>query len=295
MDEAGADADENQLLTRARCGNRAAFDALVARCSRRVTGVLRRMIGNPADVADVFQESLTKAWQALPEFRGDARFATWLQSIAMRQSLDFLRGKKRYRAGALLYAQQECERTGTAAEVMALIGMPEFHFDVKEHIAYCFSCVGRSLDPELQAALLLRDVYDLSNDEAAAQLGISRSVLRHRVAEARDTMMQRYDRLCALVGKQGVCYQCEGLRAGAHEDRRGPDPRTALGAPDASRDEKWKTRLAIVRDAPLGEGPAASLHAKFLHYVEELEASLPNAVADDIPSAESCAPSGGIS
>lgn len=166
---------EPDLLARARSGDFAAFAALVTPVKGRIVAVLRRMIGNPDDVADVFQDSLTRAWGSLSGFRGDARFSTWLQSIAVRQGVDFLRAKKRYRAGALLYAQRECERTGAAAEVMAMVGAPDFHFDVNEHIAYCFSCVGRSLEPDRQAALLLREVYELSNEEAAEQLGVTRS------------------------------------------------------------------------------------------------------------------------
>ena len=284
---------EKSLLASARDGDRSAFDALIGACIPRLTAVLRRMIGNPDDVADVLQQSLLKAWGALAAFRGEARFATWLQAIAMRQALDFLREKRRYRAGALLFAQHECERTGAAAEVMAIVAGSDFHFDAHEHIAYCFGCVGRSLAPELQAALLLREVYELSNDEAAAQLGVSNSVLRHRVAEARETMMDRYDRLCALVGKQGVCYQCEGLRAGAHEERRGPDPRAALGPAKSTREEKWRRRLQIVRDAPLGEGVSARLHERFSRYVDRLEESLERTCdADDIPTREACVPPG---
>ena len=282
---------ENALVSNAQNGDHSAFDELVMGCAPRVRAVLRRMIGNPDDVADVFQDSLVKAWESLHAFRGEARFATWLHAIAVRQAIDFLRGKKRYRAGALVFAQQECERTGAAAEVMSIVASPDFSFDVNQHIACCFSCVGRSLDPELQAALVLREVYELTNDEAAKQLGISRSVLRHRVAEARETMMSRYDRLCALVGKQGVCYQCEALREGAHPERRGPDPRNVLGTADAPREEKWQQRMAIVREAPLGEGVSARLHDKFLRYVDDLEENLKTSTSsDDIPVDGSCGP-----
>ena len=281
------------LVADAQNGDHKAFDQLVKECAPRIRAVLRRMIGNPDDVADVFQDALVKAWKSLPTFRGEARFATWLQTIAMRQAIDFLRGKKRYRAGVLVFAQQECERTGAAAEVMSIVASPDFSFDVNEHIACCFSCVSRSLTPELQSALVLREVYELTNDEAAKQLGITHSVLRHRVTEARTTMMDRYDRLCALVGKQGVCYQCEALRQGAHPERRGPDPRGVLGAEDAPREEKWQHRMAIVREAPLGEGVSARLHDKFLRYVDDFEASLATSDspdADDIPTTASCGP-----
>ncbi|MBI3563070.1 MAG: RNA polymerase sigma factor [Gammaproteobacteria bacterium] len=282
---------ETSFIADAQNGNRSAFEKLVGECAPRIRAVLRRMIGHPDDVADVLQDTLVKAWESLQAFRGEARFATWLQTIAMRQAIDFLRGEKRYRAGALIYAQQECERTGAAAEVMSIVASPDFTFDVNEHIACCFSCVSRSLPPELQAALVLREVYELTNDEAAKQLGITRSVLRHRVSEARTTMMDRYDRLCALVGKQGVCYQCEALRQGASPQRRGPEPRGVLGAQSAPREEKWQQRMTIVRQAPLGEGVSTRLHDKILRSVDDVEAGVETDVSvDDIPTSTSCGP-----
>jgi RNA polymerase sigma-70 factor (ECF subfamily) len=82
---------------------------------------------------------------------------------------------------------------------------------VKEHVAYCFVCIGRSLPPDEQAALVLRDVMEFSGREAANVLGASESVLRHRLAAARQAMENRYEGLCALVSKTGMCHQCAGL------------------------------------------------------------------------------------
>lgn len=84
---------------------------------------------------------------------------------------------------------------------------PGFAFDVREHIAFCFTCVGRSLPPEQQAAIVLREVFEYSNREAARIAGVTESVLRHHLSAGRKSMKETYDGLCALVGKQGMCRQ----------------------------------------------------------------------------------------
>jgi RNA polymerase sigma-70 factor (ECF subfamily) len=110
---------------------------------------------------------------------------------------------------------------------------------VREHISYCYTCVGRSLPPDELAVLVLRDVVDMSAREAATALGVSDSVLRHRLAAARNSMQERFEGLCSLVSKTGVCYQCKGLQMIAPDDRK--------GGPIPDLDD-FIDRCAVVRD-----------------------------------------------
>jgi RNA polymerase sigma-70 factor (ECF subfamily) len=204
--------DSGSLLNKASGGDRAAFDDLARESLPKLRGVIWRMIGHPEDCEDVMQASLTKAWESIGTFAGRSQFSTWLVAIATRTAIDHLREQKRWRresqiAYANLCASEE-EMQGEIAQTMM---EPEFVFDAKEHIAYCFVCIGRSIAPDEQAALVLRDVMDFSNREAANILGISDSVLRHRLAAAREQMEKQYDGLCALISKTGICHQCEGL------------------------------------------------------------------------------------
>jgi RNA polymerase sigma-70 factor (ECF subfamily) len=116
---------------------------------------------------------------------------------------------------------------------------PDFAYEVREHISYCFTCVGRSLPPDELAALVLRDVVDMSAKEASTALGISDSVLRHRLAAARTAMQDRYEGLCSLVSKKGICHQCKGLQMIAPDDRKGGD------FPDL---DDFKDRCEVVRN-----------------------------------------------
>lgn len=256
-------ADASALAARAREGDRTAFETLIADALPRARSMVRRIAGNPADCDDIIQDATLKAWQAMSGFAGRARFSTWFVAIAARQAVDFLRRNKRWRTEAqVAYANLCAEDEALASEVGAAFADPEFSFEVREHIAYCFSCVGRSLPPDEQAALVLRDVAAMSAREAAEVLGVSQSVLGHRLSAARQSMQDKYEGLCALVNKAGICHQCAGLRAAAPEARRGGPP------PDVST---IADRIAAIRDIDPETGRMRPLHEVFWRRTVEIE------------------------
>jgi RNA polymerase sigma-70 factor (ECF subfamily) len=147
-------------------------------------------------------------------------------------------------------------------EAMGAIMAPEFSYEVREHIAYCFVCVGRSLAPDDQAALVLRDVMGMDTRRAAKTLEITESVLRHRLSAARKSMVETYDGLCSLVSKTGICYQCKGLREAAPEARRGEPVPTI---------DSMVERLAIVRNADIDTGKSQIMHDVFWQRTKAIE------------------------
>jgi len=247
---------EAALVQAARGGDRGAFEALCRDARQKLRGVLRKLVGHPDQTDDLMQEALTKAWFSLASFDGRSAFSTWLCRIGVNLALDFLRGQKRWRERAQVAYASECtSEPELAMEVGSTLMAPDFVYDVNEHIAFCFQCVGRSLEPELQAALVLREVLELGNQEAARELGLSEPVLRHRVSEARATMQAAFEGLCTLVSKTGVCYQCKGLREVVADPAHQGDP-----PPDGLRFER---RLEIWRQTPIDQGRAQALHDLF--------------------------------
>jgi RNA polymerase sigma-70 factor (ECF subfamily) len=216
-----ADTMEN-LIGRAAAGDAAAFDALVAPCMPKAKHIVQKMIGHPEDSEEVLQDAMLKAWKGMAGFQLRAQFSTWFISIAARTAIDFLRKQKRWRPEAqVAYANLCAQSEELSGEVLAHFAAPDFAYEAREHISYCFTSVGRSLPPDELAALVLRDIVDMSAKEASTALGISDSVLRHRLGAARSAMQDRFEGLCSLVSKTGICYQCRGLREIAAEDRRG--------------------------------------------------------------------------
>lgn len=257
---------ESQLVAQARAGDQAAFLRLLDPWRKPLYGYIYRMVTRAQDAEDLLQDVLVRVLENLPQFRGESRFKSWVFGIATHVCLDHLRRKKRWRVEAQLEGEQRAHADEQLFEqVRSTLSQPNFVFEIREHIAACFSCVARTLEPEEQAALMLREVLDFSAQEAAKILGVSEPVFRHRLGAARATMIRSYEGLCQLVNKEGACWQCRGLREVAPEANRGPDlvqievkPGVAL-TPDALFD----VRLEIVRSADLENGRTRPLHDLF--------------------------------
>jgi RNA polymerase sigma-70 factor, ECF subfamily len=261
-----SDHDDPQLVNRARQGDSEAQAALLEPWRGPLFGYIYRLITLRQDAEDLLQDVLVRALESLPSFRGEARFKTWLFGIATHVCLDYLRSKHRWRVEAQLIAEQETVADPAAIEgVAGLMSAPDFVYEIREHVAFCFSCIARTLSPEEQAAILLREVLGFSNQEAASILSLSEPVFRHRLSAARATMIQAYDGLCQLINKTGACYQCRSLREFAPESNRGADLVQIEVAPGVAvtPDNLFDARLAIVREASLESGRSHLRHDAF--------------------------------
>ena len=257
---------ETQLVERALHGDEAAFSELVDPFRKPLFSYVYRMVTLRQDAEDLLQDVLVRVLESLPRFRGEARFKTWLFGIATHVCLDHLRSKKRWRTEAQLYGEREADANPEdMRHLRELVSGPDFVFEIREHIAFCFSCIGRTLEPEQQAAIMLREVLGFSNQESAAMLEVSEPVFRHRLSAARATMISSYEGLCQLINKTGVCWQCRGLRDLTPEDHRGGDLVQIEVAPGlrVTPENLFDARLKIVREADLAEGSTRAMHDLF--------------------------------
>lgn len=265
---------ELALVEKARSGDRAAFGSLVEPWRRPLIGYIYRMVTHRQDAEDLLQDVLVRVLENIREFRGEAPFKSWLFGIATHVCLDHLRRKKRWRMEAQKIAEEEAHADSEALpRLMELTRGPEFRFEVREHIAFCFSCVSRTLPPEEQAAIMLKEVLGFTNQEAAGILSISEPVFRHRLSAAREKMMGDFEGLCALINKSGVCYQCRELREISGEANRGPDLVQIEVAPGfaVNPENLFDARLAIVRDADLEGGRTRAMHDMFFDNLTQRE------------------------
>ena len=254
---------EESLIEHAKSGDSEAFATLLSIHKSKLRNIIRKMVGHPEDTEDIYQETTLKASQSINQYRGDALFSTWLCSIGVNTAMDFLRQQKAWRARAqVIYGNTCYENEELGMEVFNAMHDVAFEYDVYEHIAYCWSCVARSLSPEENAALVYREFFDLKNRESAKRMNMSESVFRHHLASAREKMKTRFDDLCVLVNKQGVCYQCSGLRDGCPEDKQGdPIPESLTG----------EQRIKIVGDAELDKGKSQVMHDLFYRRTKAIE------------------------
>jgi len=266
--------DELELLERARAGDPAALASLVEPWRKPLIGYIYRMITQRQDAEDLLQDVLVRVLENIREYRGEAPFKSWLFGIATHVCLDHLRKKKRWRVEAQMIGEEQAKADPEALpRLMQLTRRPEFQYEIREHIAFCFSCVARTLPPEEQAAIMLKEVLGFTNQEAAGILSVSEPVFRHRLAAARGKMIGDFEGLCALINKSGVCYQCRGLREISGEANRGPDLVQIEVAPGLAMNPEnlFDARLAIVRDADLENGRTRLMHDMFFDALSNRE------------------------
>ena len=167
--------DEADLIARAQEGDSDAFGELVWRYRDTVYTLAVRLVG-PNLAGDVAQEALIRAWRALPRFRGDAAFATWLHRITVNTAWTMRKRAARHEA-------QELDETVYEHVVDRATG-PEKAGEMIEVRAGLRTAI-EQLTPGQRAVLVLRDVYGWSHAEVARELGITHTTAKVRLHRAR--------------------------------------------------------------------------------------------------------------
>lgn len=164
-------ADERELIARARGGDRDAFGELVRSHQDAVYTLAVRLVG-PDLAADVAQEALIRAWRSLPRFRGEARFSTWLHRITVNVAWTHRRRAARHRASPL---EDRFEDPGIGPERAGEMA------DLRSRIQAALD----RLSPGQRAVVVLRDVMQWSHREIAQELGITTTSAKVRLHRAR--------------------------------------------------------------------------------------------------------------
>ena len=186
--------DEHALVLAAKAGDVAAFEELVNRYERKIFRLAQNITGNREDAEDAMQDAFLKSYAHLKEFQGDSRFYTWLVRIAVNESLMRLRKRKPNQISL-------DEPVGTDDDIMPREvedwgPSPEQRYAQTE-LQQILNKAIENLDPAYRTVFVLRDVEELSTEEAAALLGISVPAVKSRLLRARLKMreqLQRYFR-----------------------------------------------------------------------------------------------------
>ena len=164
------------LVAEARGGDRNAFDALVRRTWADAYSLAFRLTGNAEDARDVCQEAYLRAYRGLRRFRGDARFTTWLYRITANCASTQLGRRRRHRHEEL-DDELELNDLSPGSDPVGRSESASLRDAVQKALA--------ALPPKLRAVVVLRDIYDLSHEVIAAELGISVSAAKVRLHRAR--------------------------------------------------------------------------------------------------------------
>lgn len=177
-----------ELLRRAQSGDEAAFGTLMRSHYERIFRLVYAMVHNEHDARDICQEIWLTVWKQLPQFRGDAKFTTWLHPIATRRALDHLRKRRRWFDRFLPFVQGDAEIEAAPEPVAA--DDTRAHSDVADRSAQLKTAMD-ALPPKLRAALALREIEGLSYEEIAAATGIPTGTVMSRLYHARRLLTQK--------------------------------------------------------------------------------------------------------
>jgi RNA polymerase sigma-70 factor (ECF subfamily) len=240
---------ERDALTRAFCKGRA---ELVTYATRMVT--------RPDVAEELVQQTAVRMLEGARVPADESSQRAWLFRVLTNLCIDHLRRQATWRERSLGTARERANADPQfVLDSKALVRSPEMRAAAREHLVACFACVLRNVSPEQAAALLLKDVYDFSVEEAARTLGATFGQVKNWLQSGRATMAQEYASKCGLVTEGAPCVQCAEVDTYFEAGQ---------GDPLEGTSKDLDARLQILRDdraRPLGPW-----HAKLMQIVDDI-------------------------
>ena len=185
----GDDVGDLSLVRRVQAGERSAYDLLVLKYQHKIVKLVMRYVRDVADAQDVAQEVFIKAYRALPQFRGDSAFYTWLYRIAINTAKNALAARDRNPVGYELDAQNAEEWPDLAGKLRDP-DTPE-GLALTEEIRNSVTAAIEALPEDLRTAIVLRELDGMSYEEIAAAMDCPVGTVRSRIFRAREAIDKR--------------------------------------------------------------------------------------------------------
>lgn len=195
MSERDVDAE---LVARVQRGDKQAFDLLVLKYQRKIMRLLSRMIRDPGEIEDVAQEAFIKAYRALPQFRGESAFYTWLYRIAINTARNWLAQNNRRPSTPSAQENEEGE-TFDATDNLTDSSNPESEMASRQ-IADTVNKAINDLPEELRNAIVMREIDGMSYEDIAESMNCPIGTVRSRIFRAREAIATK---LRPLLGETG--------------------------------------------------------------------------------------------
>jgi len=176
---------DQELVRRVQRGDGTAFDALVRKYQHRIVGLIGRYVSDWSECQDVAQDTFIRAYRALPNFRGDAQFYTWLHRIAVNTAKNHLVAQNRRPPTDDIEAG-EAEQFDVGIRLRDT-DTPEREL-MRQQVEQTVMRVVEGLPEDLRVAISLREVDGLSYDEIAQRMGCPIGTVRSRIFRARDAI-----------------------------------------------------------------------------------------------------------
>ena len=180
---------DQALVERAQAGDKHAFELLVVKYQRKLGRLLSRFIRDAAEVEDVAQEAFIKAYRALPSFRGESAFYTWLYRIGINTAKNWLVSQGRRAPTSTSFDAEEAESFEEADQLRDM-NTPEAAMLTKE-IGQTVTAAMESLPEDLRTAITLREIEGLSYEEIAEVMNCPIGTVRSRIFRAREVIAEK--------------------------------------------------------------------------------------------------------
>jgi RNA polymerase sigma-70 factor (ECF subfamily) len=176
---------DKELVERVQRGDKAAFDLLVLKYQSRIINLVSRFVRNPSDAMDVTQEAFIKAYRALPKFRGDSAFYTWMYRIAVNTAKNYLavQSRRPNEADQDISEIEQIEGNNALKEQAT----PE-HMLLTDEIQSTVIKAIENLPEDLRTAIMLRELEGMSYEEIAAVMECPIGTVRSRIFRARESI-----------------------------------------------------------------------------------------------------------
>jgi RNA polymerase sigma-70 factor, ECF subfamily len=187
-----AEVTDQMLVERVQRGDRIAFDLLVRKYQHKVVKLVGRFVSNTADAEDIAQEAFIKAYRALPAFRGDSAFYTWLYRIAINTAKNAVVSNRR-RPLELAVDTQDAEQFERRAQLRE--GDTPEGLALTEEIRQSVEAAIADLPEDLRTAIVLRELDGLSYEEIAEAMDCPVGTVRSRIFRAREAIDKKLNPL----------------------------------------------------------------------------------------------------
>lgn len=179
---------DRELVARVQQGEKRAFDVLVQRYQYKIIKLISRYVHDPNEALDISQEAFLKAYRALPGFRGDSAFYTWLYRIAINTAKNYLVAQGRRPPGTDIDAQDAEQFDGQSS--LKEYETPE-RLLLKDEIEATVYQAIEDLPEDLRTAITLREFEGMSYEEIAQTMGCPIGTVRSRIFRAREAIDKR--------------------------------------------------------------------------------------------------------
>lgn len=241
-------------------------------CRGQLKSYILRMTASVQDTEDIVQNTWIKGSEKLDTFQGKSSIKTWIFAIASNLTKDNLRAQKRWTQNVTDICKEAAMANPAFFQVAMDVRMnsPQGDFEIKEHIAFCFTCIAKSLPLEQQLCLLLKSIYDFKISEISIILDRSVAMIKYYLHTAKAKMKEIFDGRCALINQHGTCHQCTELNGLFNPKQNAAEAMGKIemvkAAQKSDKEHLFKLRMDVLKGIDPFESGAAELQLLHLEH-----------------------------